>query len=248
LFVANTFSDSISIVDVVNAKQIDQVSLGPQPKLSLAERGEMLFFDSRLSHDGWMSCHSCHTDGHSNGQLNDNLSDGSFDAPKRVLSLLGVGQTGPWAWNGKVETLEQQVRNSIQKTMQGEPPTDEQIAALVAFLETLPAPPVQADLTPSRSAAEIHRGEELFHSLDCQRCHAPPTYTSPQSYDVGLTDSVGNKEFNPPSLRGVGRRHALFHDSRATSLTDVLANHKHQLSRELSTSELNSLLQFLRSI
>ena len=52
-----------------------------------------------------MSCHSCHPDGHTNGLLNDNLGDGNFGAPKRVLSLLGVGQTGPWAWNGGVADL-----------------------------------------------------------------------------------------------------------------------------------------------
>src|SRR2546429_167098 len=83
-----------------------RIPLGPQPELSLAERGELLFYDARLSHDGWFSCHSCHTDGHSNGLLNDNLGDGSFGAPKRVLSLLGVRDTGPWAWNGTMPDLE----------------------------------------------------------------------------------------------------------------------------------------------
>jgi cytochrome c peroxidase len=246
MFVAERFADSISILDAA-AKQIDHVSLGPRPELSLAQRGEMLFFDSRLSHDGWMSCHSCHTGGHSNGQLNDNLSDGSFDAPKRVLSLLGVGQTGPWAWTGRVETLEQQVASSIQNTMQGAAPDVEQVAAIVAYLDTLPPPP-RTDPGADGNVDETDRGEALFESLLCHRCHRPPTYTTPQSYDVGLADSVGNREFNPPSLRGVGRRHSLFHDAQATSLTDVFAIHKHQLTRELSTSELESLLHFLRSI
>ena len=194
------------------------------------------------------SHHSCHTQGHSNGQLNDNLSDGSFGTPKRVLSLLGVGQTGPWAWTGEVKTLEQQMTNSIKNTMQGKAPTDEQVAALVAYLKTLPAPPIPNALAVVRNASEIQRGEELFQSLDCQRCHMPPTYSSPRAYDVGLTDSVGNKKFNPPSLRGVGRRNSLFHDARATSLKDVFAKHKHQLNRELSTAELDRLLQFLRSL
>jgi cytochrome c len=133
-----------------------------------------LFFDGRLSHDGWMSCHSCHTDGHTNGQLNDNLSDGSFGAPKRVLSLLGVSETGPWAWNGQVETLEEQITNSIQKTMQGAAAKQEQVAALAAFLKTFSAQPAIADSSDS-SEVEIQRGEKLFHSLGCRRCHTPPT-------------------------------------------------------------------------
>ena len=38
-----------------------------------------------------MSCHSCHTDGHTSGRLADTLGDDTFGTPKRVLSLLGLG-------------------------------------------------------------------------------------------------------------------------------------------------------------
>ena len=58
-----------------------------------------------------------------NGRLNDNLTDGSFGTPKRVLSLLGVKDTGPWAWNGHMKDLETQVRTSLKSTMQGPTPT-----------------------------------------------------------------------------------------------------------------------------
>ena len=247
LFVACRFSDTISIVDVATAKQISSLSLGMQREMNAAERGEMLFYDSRLSHDGWMSCHSCHTDGHTSGQLNDNLSDGSFGAAKRVLSLLGVADTGPWAWNGQLASLEEQVQQSISKTMQGEAPDENDVAALVAFLESLPPPPT-ATLAQVDEPSQLKRGDELFHSLNCQRCHSPPTYTSPLTYDTGLHDEVGNKRFNPPSLRGAAHRHAFFHDAGATSLTDVIINHQHQLKRELTPLEADALTQFLMSI
>ena len=94
----------------------------------------------------------------------------------------------------------------------------------------------------------VQPGRELFRSLDCERCHKPPTYTSPRSYDVGLSDSLGNQRFNPPSLRGVAIRHSFFHDGRATSLPDVFTEYKHQISRRLSDSELESLVDFLMSI
>jgi YVTN family beta-propeller protein len=109
-YVANTLADSVSVVDLVAEKVEAEVRLGPPPRLGAAERGELLFHDARLSHDGWLSCHSCHTDGHTNGLLVDNQTDGSLGTPKRVLSLLGVGDTGPWAWNGKMADLESQVR------------------------------------------------------------------------------------------------------------------------------------------
>jgi cytochrome c peroxidase len=248
LFVACRFSDTISVVDIAAAKQISSVPLGLQREMTPAEHGEMLFYDSRLSHDGWMSCHSCHTDGHTSGQLNDNLSDGSFGAPKRVLSLLGVADTGPWAWNGDVTSLEEQVQNSISKTMQGAAPGEKDVAALVAYLKSLPPSPTPPMAAEAEQRSQVQRGEELFHALNCQRCHTPPTYTSPLAYDAGLHDEVGNTRFNPPSLRGAVHRDAFFHDARATSLTDVIIKHKHQLKRELTPQEADALLQFLMSL
>ena len=54
-----------------------------------------------------------------------------------------------------------------------------------------------------------------------------PEYTSPERYDIGLTDEVGNREFNPPSLRGVSRRDTLLHDGRAKSLEAVFQKERH---------------------
>src|SRR5207253_2844022 len=65
-YIANTFDDSIAILDLTQKAIAATISLGPTPQLALAQQGELLFHDARLSHDGWMSCHSCHTDGHAN--------------------------------------------------------------------------------------------------------------------------------------------------------------------------------------
>ena len=248
LCVACRFSDTISVVNIAAAKQITSQPLGLPREITPAEHGEMLFYDSRLSHDGWMSCHSCHTDGHTNGQLNDNLNDGSFGAPKRVLSLLGVADTGPWGWNGHVTSLEEQVQNSISKTMQGAASGEKEVAALVAYLKSLrpsPTPPIAVE---TEQQGQAKRGKELFHTLNCHRCHTPPTYTSPLAYDTGLHDEVGNKRFNPPSLLGAAHRDAFFHDGRATSLTDIIRKHQHQLKRELTPLEADALLKFLMSL
>jgi cytochrome c peroxidase len=248
-FVTNTFGDSISVVDLKSRETIREISLGLTSELSLADRGELLFYDARLSHDGWMSCHSCHTDGHSNGLLNDNFSDDSFGAPKRVLSLAGQSDTAPFGWNAKAANLEVQVRNSVTNTMQGdEPPSDRQVAALVAFMQSLRLPP---SLTAARGESigeSATRGASLFRSLRCDSCHAPPSYTSPQVFDVGLHDKQGNKQFNPPSLRGVSQRGPFFHDNRAESLEAAFRDVGHQLDREISDSELRDLVAFLNSL
>ena len=117
VYVADTFGDAVVVVDPDEPSVGRRIALGPEPVLTAADRGERLFFDARLSHDGWMSCHSCHTDGHTNGLLNDNLGDGSYGAPKRVVSLRGVGQTGPWAWNGAINVLTDQITKSVRTTI-----------------------------------------------------------------------------------------------------------------------------------
>jgi cytochrome c peroxidase len=245
--ITNTFSDSVTVVDVARKQKQTEIALGTQPELKPSERGEVLFFDAKLSHEGWLSCNSCHTDGHTNGLLNDNLSDGSFGTPKRVLSLLGVRDTPPWAWNGGVTELKDQIRKSLEVTMRGDKPTDEQVQDLEAFLKTLsPPPPLQSEGATNKDAAR--RGKDVFKQLGCANCHTPPTYTSAKTYDVGLVDEAGNKTFNPPSLRGVGQAGPYFHDNRAATLEDVFTAHRHQLKAELTKEGLADLLSFLRTL
>jgi YVTN family beta-propeller protein len=246
-YLCDELSDTISVVDVKTALRTAEISLGPQPEPTLAERGERLFYAGRLSHDGWMSCHSCHIDGHSNGLLNDNLGDGSFGAPKRVLSLLGVGETAPWAWKGDVTELETQIKKSIETTMRGKAPRDEDVLALAAFVKSL-APPPPSVPEAERDAPAIQRGRNVFEVHHCDRCHTPPVYTSIAAYDVGIKDEFNYAKFNPPSLRGVSQRDNLFHDNRAANLEEVFTKFKHQVDDHLSEQDLADLVAFLRSL
>ena len=123
-YVADSLDDTISVVATATGQRPATISLGPRPEPTAADRGERLFSSARVSHDGWMSCQSCHTDGHTNGLLSDTLGDGSYGAPKRVPSLLGVAATGPWTWTGSMDRLEDQVRKSIATTMHGTKPAE----------------------------------------------------------------------------------------------------------------------------
>ena len=250
-YVANTMDDSISVVDVKRFEVKKTISLGAMPALTEAQRGEMLFHDARLSLDGWYSCNSCHVGGHTCGLLNDNHTDGSFGTPKRVLSLLGAADTGPWAWNGSSSTLEKQVRLSMVSTMDGKPAeaTPATVNAIAAYLRALQPAPGLDVARGTANASGVERGRHLFESLDCVHCHRPPTYTSSKTFEVGLHDEVGMTHFNPPSLRGVSQLPAFFHDNRATSLRDVLVKFKHPGGQtHLTDQELNDLLAFLRAI
>jgi mono/diheme cytochrome c family protein/DNA-binding beta-propeller fold protein YncE len=248
VYVANTFGDSISIVDLDGPSRVAEVRLGPAHELRAEERGEVLFYDANLSLEGWYSCHSCHTDGHTSGALNDNFTDGSFGTPKRVLSLMGTRNTGPWAWNGGMPDLETQIRTSIKSTMQGTPPTDKQVTDLAAYLRSLPPPPPLTQVRGTADAEAVKRGRKVFAREKCATCHAPPTYTSPKTYDVGVHDELGGTQFNPPSLRGLSQGGPYFHDGRAATLEEVFTRFSHPAPSKLSDADVRDLLQFLGSL
>lgn len=243
-FVVNTLSDSVTMLDIANRTALGTISLGSTPELTAADRGERLFHSASLSHDRWFSCASCHVDGHSNGLFNDNFTDRSFGTAKRVLSLRGVGDTAPYAWSGRFETLTDQIQHSIKSTMQGDALLPQQTEDLVAYLKTLPPPPAVGTADPAAS----ERGAKLFARLDCAQCHTQPVYTSAQVADVKLKDERGMSKFNPPSLRGVSQNGPYFHDGRAETLTDVFWIFRHQLAVPLSEDEIRDLVAYLNGL
>ena len=150
VYVANTLDDTVSVVEIGSGQRPATIALGRRPEPTAADRGERLFYSAKLSHDGWMSCHTCHTDGHTNNLSSDTLGDGSYGAPKRVPSLLGVRATGPWTWIGSIARLEDQVSKSITTTMHGPKPADSQVADLTAFLGSLAAAADRQRRRPTR--------------------------------------------------------------------------------------------------
>ena len=195
-----------------------------------------------------MSCQSCHTDGHTNNLLSDTLGDGSYGAPKRVPSLLGVSATGPWTWTGSMARLEDQIKKSITTTMHGVNPSGSQLDDLSAYLASLEPPSRFVTGAAAIDSPSVAHGREVFRARKCETCHTAPDFTSPGRYDVGLKDEVGNREFNPPSLRGVGSRDSLLHDGRARSLEELFQKEKHPRGMVLSPPEIAVLVAFLKTL
>ncbi|MFO0916309.1 MAG: cytochrome c peroxidase [Pirellulales bacterium] len=259
-YVVNKFDDSVTVIDTYAQQVIDTVRLQPtipSERLTAEQRGEMLFYDARLSLDGWYSCHSCHTDGHTNGLNNDNFGDAHEGAPKRIPSLLGTADTSPWTWRGLQSDLGQQISKSIVSTMQGRREDAEdadQLSDLVAYLNSLPpAPGIDAARVESASVdidQQRAAGRGLFERLKCADCHSGPKLTSSQVVDVGLSDAAGERQFNPPSLLGVSQRDRWLHDGRARTLRAVFADHYHPdgATAGLNSADLDALVAYLSSL
>ena len=188
-----------------------------------------------------MSCHSCHTDGHTSNRLADTLGDGVYGNAKRVPSLLGTATSGPWAWTGTQESLPGQIRKSLTSTMHSDQVTKSVIHDLTAYLKTLKPP---ESLRAARvMKSETAHGQKLFESHGCAECHAAKHMTREGAFDVGLEDKVGLRKFNPPSLIGVSQRDRLLHDGRVSTLKDVLQIHPPGAT--LNEVERLNLAQFL---
>ncbi|MFO0383973.1 MAG: cytochrome c peroxidase [Pirellula sp.] len=250
LYVANQFDDTYSVVDVLNRKVVRHVSLGTMRSLEPKELGEQLFHSATLSHDRWLTCASCHIDGHTNHQLSDNLGDLDFGAPKRTPSLRGIRDTAPYTWLGHSQTLEAQTVASIRKTMNSYRRLDkDEVEHLVAFMESLEPLPSVAEARGIVDHEQVREGKLVFERVGCAECHSEDRYTSFGVYDVGIKDENEKRLFNPPSLKGLSQRGPmLFHDNRAHGIRGVLVDEKHQLTEELSDRDLENLIQFLESL
>jgi cytochrome c peroxidase len=251
--VANYLLDSVQIVDARAGKLLRTISLGAPAHLSLARRGEALFYDAERSHDQWFSCNTCHVEGHTCGLNFDTLNDDSYGNPKLTPTLRNVAKTGPWTWHGWQKDLGAAVAKSLTQTMFGPEPSPEEIKGLVAFLETLEHPP-NPHVGPEAQLSEAaQQGRALFQGkAGCARCHKGDNYTSQSNYDVNLEpDRSPYRLWNPPSLRGLFDRGPYLHDGRAKTLTDLLQNHhlpEKLGGQSLTARERQALLEFLSSL
>lgn len=245
--VSNYLLNALQVVDVEKAALSATIPLGGPAEPSLARKGEAIFYDAKRSFNQWYSCHSCHTDGHTNGSTFDTQNDGRYGNPKKTLSLRGVARSGPWTWHGWQTDLKTALAHSMKTTMQGPEPSKEDVDALHAFVLTLDHPRP----APKNEAAQ--RGEKLFKAKGCAVCHTAPDYTSEEIYVVGLeAPDDAYKGFNPPPLRGVGRRGPWLHDGRARTLEALLTKHHTPAALsekpDLTAEELADLIAFLKSL
>lgn len=262
LYVTNTLEDAIQVVDVETATLAGTIPLGGPSEPSLARRGEILFHDATRSFNQWYSCNTCHDQGHTNGLNFDTMNDGWHDyslTPKRsrkkVPTLRGVTKTGPWTWHGWQTSLADSVVESFTKSMQGPRPKPDEVAAVVAYLETLDFPRNPHRAADGSLSEAARRGEGVFRSekAACNTCHGGPEFTDGKIHKVGL-DETGAvySGYNPPSLKGVYDKDPYLHDGRAKTLRDVLTDgHDPEAVTglgSLSDSELDDLIAYLKSL
>ena len=249
--VANYLDDSLQVVDLETDRIAMTVPLGGPANPDLVRRGEMVFYDADRSLHSWFSCHTCHTDGHTSGQVFDTRNDQSYGTPKLIPSLRGVAATGPWTWHGWQTDLKDAMRRSLHESMNTEKPiSQDDVESLAAYLASLDHP---ENSKASPDASPVQFGRQLFEGkAGCAKCHTGPTFTSVETYDGAVEDSKDrNKQYNPPSLRGVSTRRRFLHTGKARSLEQVLTKYHRPddlVGESLNDQEVANLIAYLRSL
>ena len=237
----------------------------------LAAQGQQIFESKTIGKKG-DSCATCHTNGNgvnmAVGIINHPQKAGDFTGPRTVIPLMNEAATAPYTWDGHVATLATQVTNTVKTftklgATQPASTTAQQVAALVAYINTL-KPPL-SDFDRGTLSAQAQEGERLFRGeKGCANCHSGPNFTDGKIHDIGTPTVPGETDpgaavtpgglqhgFNPPNLRDVKDRSRLMHNGVFTTLDEVLQFYNSNKAAgvpSISGPERDAIVAFLRSL
>ncbi|MCX7598343.1 MAG: cell surface protein [Armatimonadetes bacterium] len=247
-WVANYFSDTVTVVDAERGKVVAAVALGPEPKMDLVRRGELLFGDARMCFQQWQTCESCHPQGRADGLMWDLLNDG-LGNPKNTKALVLADKTPPMMALGIREDARMASRSGV-RFIQFRQPEESDVDALEAYIKSL-----RPERGPAAPKDAVERGRKLFNDpvVGCAKCHPAPLYTDLNMYDVGTRGRYDRSdEFDTPTLVELWRSAPYLHDGSAVTIMDVLttANRedKHGNTSHLTQQQLRDLEAFLSSL
>jgi cytochrome c553 len=206
------------------------------------ERGAELFRrarDREISDNGVMACSNCHPEGRADG-LTWRLGPSIMQTP----ILAGrVGDTAPYKWDGQDPSLTRSLRHTMER-LGGHVLANDDIAAIIAYLESLPPPRPRKPKDPEAVA----RGRAVFEAEACDGCHAGPKLTDRNQHDLGTTMA----QVDTPSLLGLAHSRPYYHDGSAhdlwTLLTDRGLIHEMADTSKLSDAQLRDLAAYLESL
>jgi hypothetical protein len=182
-------------------------------------------------------------------------------------SLRDIGDTPPFKWNGKNQTIYKQdgMRFSTVLT-RTEPFSHKDLDALVAYIVTgVPYPPNllynpngELNDLQLRGKAIFERthdnaGKEIPANNRCITCHPPPYYTNLKMADVGtLAATDDSMLFDTPHLNNIYASSPYLHDGRAKTLEEIWTiygkDERHGALNDLTKIDLNNLIEYLKSL
>ena len=252
-YIANYFSDTLSVVDLAaTASSVTSIALGPRMEPTVARKGEFYFHDATICFQHWQSCSSCHPgDGRADG-LNWDLPNDGIGNPKNTKSLLLAHKTPPAMSLGVRATAEIAVRAGLEHILSSKQP-EEVAVAIDEYLKSLKPVPSPSLINDKLSKAAL-RGKSIFQRVGCADCHPAGLFTDLRQHDVGTCGPFDNPsdKFNTPTLIELWRTAPYLHDGSAATIRDVLTTRnlrdQHGRTSELSNPEIEDLCEYLQSL
>jgi YVTN family beta-propeller protein len=252
-YVANYFSDSLSIVDLAAAApSVMSIALGPSVELTVARKGEFYFHDATICFQHWQSCSSCHPgDGRTDG-LNWDLPNDGIGNPKNTKSLLLAHKTPPVMSLGVRATAEIAVRAGLEHILGSKQP-EEVAVAIDEYLKSL-KPVASPSLVNGKLSKAARRGKSVFQRAGCADCHPAGLFTDLCQHDVGTCGPFDNPsdKFNTPTLIELWRTSPYLHDGSAATIRNVLTTRnfhdQHGRTSDLTNPEIEDLCEYLHSL
>jgi len=251
-YVAEYFTDSMTVVDMSNGPRFKttSIALGPKQELTVRRKGEMLFHDASICFQAWQSCASCHPSDARADALNWDLLNDGLGNPKNTKSLLLAHATPSAMITGVRASAEAAVRAGITHIHFAVRP-EEEAAAIDEYLKNLkPVPsPYRRDGRLSQSA---RRGRKLFQSAGCAKCHEGPLFTDMRKHDVGTGEGLDQGvKFDTPTLIEVWRTAPYLYDGRAATMEQMLTTYNpqnnHGVTSNLTEEQIEDLATFVLS-
>jgi cytochrome c peroxidase len=182
-------------------------------------------------------------------------------------SLREIGETPPFKWNGKNQTVYKQdgMRFSTVLT-RTEPFNYDDLDALASYIISgIPYPPnlqynPGGELTEKQQLGKAifertktKSGREIPVENRCITCHPSPYYTNLKMADVGTLAATDDSIlFDTPHLNNIYASAPYLHDGRAKTLEEIWTvygkNERHGEVNDLTKMELNYLVEYLKSL
>ncbi len=267
LYVAEQLGDKISVIDTETLENMASIDLGGPVRISVARQGRRLFNNASHTFQKQYSCYTCHPDNHEDGLIYNMAGKQMGRNMTNTQSLHEIGDTAPFKWNGKNQTVYKQdgMRFSTVLTRTEQFSYDDLDAISAYIMRGIKQPPnLMYNPTGELTASQL-RGKLLYERTEdnlgnpipennrCVTCHPAPFYTDLKLADVStLADTDDPILFDTPHLTNVYASAPYLHDGRAKTLEEIWTlygtDDKHGYVNDMSKSDLNDLVNYLKSL
>jgi YVTN family beta-propeller protein len=267
LYVAEHLQDRIAVINTQSLETEATIDLGGPRRITVARQGRRVLNNAGGTFQNQYACYTCHPDVHEDGLVYNMASIDMGRNLANTQSLRDIGDTPPFKWNGKNQTVYKQdgMRFSTILT-RNEAFSYDKLDALVAYIVTgIPYPP-NLVYNPTGELNDMQlRGKALFERTHdnygmeipeknrCITCHPPPYYTHLQPEDVRtLAATDDSMLFDTPHLNNIWASAPYLHDGRAKTLEEIWTLHapedKHGMVNDFTKIQLNELIAYLKSL